>query len=556
MTKAAATRADTLGQDVDAVVIGAGLGGLYMLHRLQEAGYSAQAFEAGSDVGGTWYWNRYPGARCDVESLDYQFGFSDALQRGWSWTERYATQPEILRYARYVADRLDVRKLIRFRTRIDRAVYDASANLWHVTTDDGRSISAHYLITAVGCLSAARIPDIPGRDAFAGASYHTGHWPHEPVDFTGQRVGVIGTGSSGIQCIPEIAQQAGELVVFQRTANFSMPAHNARLEPREVERYKDAFLDARARARYTGFGNVGWDSLPSALAVDEATRREVYEAQWRKGGAAIMVAFEDLLSDQAANDTAAEFLRGKIRDAVTDGDIAESLVPRDHPVGTKRICVDTDYFKTFNQPHVRLVNLRQTPIETITAHGVRTSDAHFDLDALVYATGFDALTGPLNRIDIRGRDGVALRSAWKDGPRTYLGLAVHGFPNLFTITGPGSPSVLSNMVVAIEQHGDLIIDCMNAQRRDGYDLIEADAKAEAAWGEHVNDVANETLFPQANSWYMGANIPGKPRVFLPYVGGLGTYIEACETIVADDFRGFVRTRSGVGASERQRVKEG
>ncbi len=553
MTKAAATRGKRLKQDVDAVVIGAGLGGLYMLHRLQEAGYSAQAFEAGSDVGGTWYWNRYPGARCDVESLDYQFGFSDALQRGWSWTERYATQPEILRYAQYVADTLDVRKLIRFQTRIDRAVYDASANLWHVTADDGRAIRAHYLITAVGCLSAARMPDIPGRDAFAGASFHTGYWPHEPVDFTGKRVGVIGTGSSGIQCIPEIAQQADELVVFQRTANFSMPAHNARLEPREVERYKDAFLDARARARYTGFGNVGWESLPSALAVDEATRREVYETQWRKGGAAIMVAFEDLLSDQAANDTAAEFLRGKIREAVIDEDIAESLVPRDHAVGTKRICVDTDYFKTFNQTHVHLVDLRRTPIETITEHGVRTSTAHFDLDALVYATGFDALTGPLNRIDIRGRDGRALRSVWEDGPRTYLGLAVHGFPNLFTITGPGSPSVLSNMVVAIEQHGDLIVDCMNAQRRDGYDLIEADAKAEAAWGEHVNEVANETLFPQASSWYMGANIPGKPRVFLPYVGGLGTYIEACEAIVADDFRGFVRTRSGVGASERQRV---
>ena len=523
----------------DAIIIGAGFAGLYMLHRLREVGMTAQVYEAGSDVGGTWYWNRYPGARCDVESLDYQFAFSDELQRGWTWTERYAPQAEILDYLRYVADRLELRDDIQLDTRVETATFDETRNLWHLTTDQGDSVSAPVCISAVGCLSAARVPDFPGLKDFQGTWYHTGHWPHEPVDFTGQRVGLIGTGSSGIQCIPEIAAEAKHLTVFQRTANFSVPAHNAKLSADMVEAYKDTFIAARQAATQTDFGNSTWSSLPSALALSPEERDAAYEQSWSVGGAQFMVAFEDMLTDKQANDTAADFLRAKIHAIVKDPDVAELLCPTDHPVGAKRLCVDTDYYATFNRDNVQLVDVRSAPIEAITATGLRTADAEYEFDALVFATGFDAMTGPLTRIDIRGRNGEKLSDKWAAGPRTYLGLAVAGFPNFFCITGPGSPSVLSNMALSIEQHVEWIADCLVWLREQGSATIEAAASAEDTWVEHVNEIADATLFPQADSWYVGANVPGKPRVFMPYVGGVRAYRNECDAVVAQDYASFV-----------------
>ena len=524
----------------DAIVIGAGFAGLYMLHKLREQGYSARVFEAGTDVGGTWYWNRYPGARCDVESLDYQFAFSDELQRGWSWTERYATQAEILDYARYVADRLDLRRDISFSTRVERAAYDEVARCWHITTDAGEELNARFCIAAVGCLaSSPRVPEFPGIETFQGPRYHTGNWPHEPVSFAGQRVGLIGTGSSGIQCIPEIAREAAHLTVFQRTANFSVPAHNMPLDSDAVEAYKSRFVADRRAAGHTDFGNVSWSSEPSALAVSKAERDAEYERVWQIGGAQFMVAFEDMLTDEQANATAADFLRNKIRSIVKDPEVAELLCPNDHPVGTKRLCVDTDYYATFNRSNVTLVDVRKAPIEAITPTGLRTTEADYEFDALVFATGFDAITGPLTRIDIRGRNGAALADQWSGGPKTLLGIAVAGFPNFFMITGPGSPSVLSNMTLSIEQHVDWISDCLAWLREHDYESVEATEAAQEEWVAHVNEVADTTLFPQANSWYMGSNVPGKARVFMPYVGGVGTYREKCDEVVAAGYRGFV-----------------
>jgi cyclohexanone monooxygenase len=523
----------------DAVIIGAGLAGMCMLHRLREMGMTAQVYETGSDVGGTWYWNRYPGARCDVESLDYQFAFSDELQRGWTWTERYAPQSELLDYARYVADSLDLRRDIQFETRVESARFDESDGLWRITTDSNDSITAKFCISAVGCLAAApRVPQFAGLDSFQGPWYHTGNWPKEQVDFSGQRVGLIGTGSSGIQCIPEIAAEAKQLLVFQRTPNFSVPAHNARLSPEDVDKYKDTFLALRREATQSDFGNSTWTSLPSALAATPEEREAAYERSWEIGGAQFMVAFEDMLTDAQANATAADFVRRKIRSIVKDPEVAEKLSPTDHPLGAKRLCVDTNYYATFNRDNVQLIDVRSAPIEAITATGLRTTDAEYEFDALVFATGFDAMTGPLTRIDIRGRDGLSLRDKWAAGPRTYLGLTVAGFPNFFTITGPGSPSVLSNMALSIEQHVEWIGDCIAWLREQDQQTIEAKASAEDGWVDHVNEVANTTLFPQANSWYMGANVPGKTRVFMPYVGGVGTYRRECDAIAADGYAGF------------------
>ncbi len=529
---------ETVAADADAVVIGAGFAGLYMLHKLRQCGFSVRGFEAGDDVGGTWYWNRYPGARCDVESLDYQFAFSDELQRGWTWSERYPTQAEILRYLGYVADTLDLRRDIRFETRVSAARFDEAHNLWRVTTDRGEELCARYVIAAVGCLSVAQIPDIPGLQDFEGETYHTGNWPHQPVDFTGRTVGIIGTGSSGVQAIPVIAAQAKALVVFQRSPNFSVPARNAPLPADRAERYKDEFLAAREAACRTDFGNTTWRSLPSALEADPDERTAEYERRWQEGGAGFMVTYSDLMSDRAANDTAAEFLRGKIRAIVRDPETAELLSPRDHPIGAKRICVDTDYYETFNRENVKLVDVRSHPIERITASGISTTAGDYDLDCLIFATGFDAMTGPLTSMDIRGRDGVSLRAAWQDGPRCYLGLGVAGFPNLFTITGPGSPSVLSNMVLSIEQHVEWIADCLVKLRKDGAEAIEALPDAQDGWIEHVNEAADATLFPQGNSWYIGANVPGKPRVFMPYTGGVRAYREKCEEVVGNSYEGF------------------
>src|SRR5271165_461245 len=445
-------------RQMDALVVGAGFAGLYMLYRLRALGFSVRVYEAGSGVGGTWFWNRYPGARCDVESLEYSYSFSEELQQEWQWTERYASQAEILRYLNYVADRFDLRRDIQFDTRVTSALFDEIANRWTIRTDRAEQVSAKYCVMATGCLSIPKMPEYKGIETFQGRWYHTGQWPTEQVDFSGQQVGVIGTGSSGIQSIPLIAQQAAHLYVSQRTPNFSIPAHNTPMSPDLTGDWDVNRPQYRQRARTSQFGLLIEQGTKSALEVAPDERECEYERRWRRGGLAMYGAYADLLVQKESNDTAAEFVRSKIRSIVHDPAVAEMLAPKEYPLGTKRMCVDTGYYETFNRTNVTLVDSRATPIEEITPTGVRTSQAEYKLDSLVFATGFDAITGALNNIDIQGRDGIRLKDKWSAGPRTYLGITIAGFPNLFLITGPGSPSVFSNMVVSIEQHVDWIAD--------------------------------------------------------------------------------------------------
>ena len=522
----------------DAVIVGAGFAGLYMLHRLRGLGLTVRVFEAGDGIGGTWYWNRYPGARCDVESLDYSYSFSDELQQEWTWTERYASQPEILAYVEHVADRFDLRRDVQLSTRVTAARFDEATGRWTVETDRGDRVSTPYCIMATGCLSTAQVPAFAGLETFEGRWYHTGRWPHEGVDFTGQRVGVIGTGSSAIQSIPIVARQAAHLFVFQRTPNYSIPARNGPLDPEQARAWKAAYAEHRRAARESRIGFVVERNEHSALAVPPEERRREYEARWQRGGLGFSATFADLLTSPEANETAAEYFHAKIREIVRDPAVAEALIPRDYPLGTKRLCVDTDYYATFNRPNVTLVDLRTSPIEAFTPRGLRTRDAAYALDSVVFATGFDAMTGALLAIDVRGRGGASLRDRWSAGPRTYLGLAIAGFPNLFTITGPGSPSVLSNMIVSIEQHVDWIADCISHLRARGLRVVEASVEAEDAWVAHVNELGDATLYPRARSWYTGANVPGKPRVFMPYVGGVNAYRRVCDDVAARGYAGF------------------
>jgi len=523
----------------DVVVVGAGFAGMYMLHKLRGLGLSVRVYEQGGDVGGTWYWNRYPGARCDVESMQYSYSFSDELQQQWDWSERYAPQPEILKYANHVADRFNLRSDIQLNTRVDRAVFDESASTWQVTTSERKTVRAKFVVLATGCLSNARMPDIKGLSEFKGKVYHTGHWPHEPVDFTGQRVAVIGTGSSGIQSVPVIAEQASQLTVFQRTPNFSIPARNAALTAEERQAFRAKYPEIRRFAREEARNGI-YTEIPDRGALDDGDneRRSKYEARWAHGGLTFMSVYNNLAIDKAANDTAANFVRGKIAEIVKDPDTARMLQPNNHPIGSKRICIDTDYFAAFNRPDVKLVDIRSSPIEQILPNAVRAGGKDYEVDALVLATGFDAMTGSVAKIDIRGRDGQALNQKWAEGPKTYLGLMSAGFPNLFIITGPGSPSVLSNMIVSIEQHVDWIGDCIAYMRDRGLTTMEAKKDAEENWVAHVNEVAHTTLYPQANSWYMGANIPGKPQIFMPYIGGVGVYRQICNDVAAKGYEGF------------------
>ena len=528
----------------DVVVVGAGFAGMYMLHRLRGLGVSARVYEQGGDVGGTWYWNRYPGARCDVESMQYSYSFSNELQQEWNWSERYAPQPEILKYANHVADRFNLRPDIQLNTRVERAVFDESTNIWSVTTSDGKTVTVKYVVLATGCLSNARTPDINGLKDFKGKVYHTGHWPHEPVDFSGLRVGVIGTGSSAIQSVPVIGEQASHLTVFQRTANFSIPARNAALTGEERQAWKADYPELRRKAREeTRNGIVQEMPDRGALEDGENERLAKYESRWARGGVTFMAAYNNLALDKAANDTAADFVREKIAEIVKDPHTAKLLQPNNHPIGSKRICVDSEYFATFNRPNVTLVDIKSNPIEEILPSAVRTGAGDYEIDALVLATGFDAMTGSVARIDISGRDGQTLNQKWAEGPKTYLGLMSAGFPNLFIITGPGSPSVLSNMIVSIEQHVDWIAGCVAWMRDRDLDTMEANRQAEDDWVAHVNEVAHGTLYPQANSWYMGANIPGKPRIFMPYIGGVGTYRQICNDVAAKGYEGFTIVRA-------------
>ncbi|MBC3191756.1 NAD(P)/FAD-dependent oxidoreductase [Pseudonocardia sp. C8] len=522
----------------DAVVVGAGFGGMYMLHRLRQQGLSVRVFEAGGGVGGTWYWNRYPGARCDVESVDYQYSFSEELLRDWTWSERYPAQQELLAYLNHVADRFDLRRDIQLNTRVTGARFDDDARHWVVETDNGPAVTATYVVMATGCLSVPRTPSFEGLEEFAGPTYHTSSWPEEGVDFTGKRVAVFGTGSSGIQSIPLIAEQAEHLYVFQRTPNHSVPAGNHPLSPEEQRDGTERFAEKRAFAKDTFTGLTVPDT---GLLANESTpeqRRAVYEERWRLGGLAMYGAFADVLVDEKANATAAEFFSAKIREKVTDPEVAAKLTPTSYPFGGKRICVDTDYFETYNRDNVTLVDLREAPVERVTPDGIRAGDTEYAVDAIVFATGFDAMTGALLAMDIRGHDELTLSEVWAAGPRTYLGLAIAGFPNMFLVTGPGSPSVFSNMVVSIEQHVDWIADAIERARADGVRLIEAEPKAEEEWVAHVNEVADSTLLPRANSWYVGANVPGKPRIFMPYLGGVGPYRQRCDEVAANGYDGF------------------
>lgn len=524
----------------DAIVVGAGFAGLFALHRLRTMGMTVRVFEAAGGIGGTWFWNRYPGARCDVESMDYSYSFSEELEQEWNWTERYASQPEILRYLNHVADRFDLCRDIQLETRVMSVLYEEHSGLWTVVTADGAEYAAKFCVMASGVLSRVKTPDIAGIDSFAGERYLTARWPSEGVDFTGKRVAVIGTGSTGVQAIPQIAREAEHLYVFQRTPNYSVPARNHPLAEEFVAQVKARYGERRAEARRSAAGVPGDPAPRSALGVSPEERRQIYEDGWKKGGGpAILRAFADLMTNLEANATAAEFVRSKIRQTVRDADVAEALAPNDHPLGAKRLCVDTDYYETYNRDNVTLVDLRNTPIETILPAGIRTADSEYEVDILVLAIGFDAITGALLDIDIRGRHGQALRETWADGPQTYLGLMVAGFPNLFTVAGPGSPSVLGNVVHHIEQHIDWIVACLSWMQERGFAAIEPAPEAVGAWTAHVNELAAATLYPAAKSWFVGANVPGKPRMFMPYAGGAKRYREECNEIAGGGYRGFL-----------------
>ena len=523
---------------VDVVVVGAGFAGLYALHKLRSQGLTVRVFEAAPDVGGTWYHNRYPGARCDVESVDYCYSFSDELQQEWTWTEKYATQAEILSYLQWVADRLDLRRGITFNTRVTSATFDEQALRWRVTTDTGEVVHARFCIMATGPLSAALTPDFRGLDTFAGEVYHTAYWPHDGVDFTGKRVAVIGTGSSGVQSIPIIARQAEQLYVFQRTPNYSVPAGNRPLTDEEIADVKANYAERRRLSWRSGGGSPHIMHPKLTLEASPEERRAAFEKRWELGGVLFSKTFADQMTDLAANEEARKFYEEKVRALIDDPEVAELLIPDDHPIGTKRICTDTNYFTTFNRPNVKLVSVRKTPIESIDEGGINTSETHFDVDVIVLATGFDAMTGTLAKIDIAGRGGERLSDDWSAGPRTYLGLGVDGFPNLFMVSGPGAPAVLANMVLHAEAHINWISDCIAYLDEHGYAAIEATPDAVDNWIAECNQRADATLFPKANSWYLGANVPGKPRVFMLFIGGFAVYLDICAEIADAGYKGF------------------
>ena len=526
--------------EVDVVVVGAGLSGVYLLRQLRdELGLNTRVLEAGSDVGGTWYWNRYPGARCDTESMFYAYSWPTELRQKWTWSSRYPEQHEIQSYIRHVVDEFDLERDIQFGTRVASAVFDDETSRWTVTSEDGETFSARFCIMATGCITKPNLPDVEGVEGFAGETFHTARWPKETVDFTGKRVGVIGTGSTGIQAIPMIAQEAEQLTVFQRTAQYAIPAWNAPIDRDYESEIKANYDELWEKARYGSTGLVYEVRDVSVFDESPEERERRFEEAWADGGFAFLFVYNDILTDLKANEIVGGWVRDKIRARIDDPEVAERLMPTSYPFATKRLCVDTNYYETYNRDNVTLISLRETPIEEVTAKGIRTSTAQFDLDAIVFATGFDGMTGALFAIDIRGREGVALTDKWADGPRSYLGLGTAGFPNLFTITGPGSPSVLSNMMTSLEQHVDWVTDCIGHLINEGHETIEPTLEAEDAWVDHVNEVANSTLFPLTDSWYTGTNIPGKLRLFTPYVGGVGVYREKCDEVAAAGYDGFV-----------------
>ncbi len=528
-------------QHVDVAVVGAGFAGLYLLIRLRRAGFTAVALEAADDVGGTWYWNRYPGARCDIQTTDYSYTFDPELECAWKWSEKYATQPEILRYLGFVADRYDLRRDIRFGTTVETATWDDGAQRWLLTTDNGTPVSCRYYIMASGCLSAPKPPEIDGVGDFKGEVYFTGRWPHDGVELAGKRVAVIGTGSSGVQAIPKIAEQAAHLTVFQRTPNFAFPAHNGPSPADRVAALEKDRADYRAQARLSLTGVPLPRATEFSWQLSDAERRRRFEKALAAGDLVAMLTqlWADQGGDLEGNALAADLLRERIQSIVKDPATAEALTPRDHPFGSKRPCLETDYYATFNRPNVTLVNLRQEPIKRIRASGIETDRRSVDLDVIVFATGFDAMTGAITSVHpIAGRGGKSISDVWAGGPKTYLGLTVAGFPNLFLITGPGSPSVFSNMTVSIEQHADWVVDRLVAMREAGFTTIEATETAQAGWARHMADCAQLTLHRLANTWYTGANVPGKAPGLMPYPGGVGPYRTICDEVVRSGMLGF------------------
>ena len=526
------------GDRFDAVVVGAGFAGIYMLHRLRQAGFKARVFEAAPGVGGTWYWNRYPGARCDIESMQYSFQFSEELQQEWTWTERYASQPEILAYIEHVADRFDLRRDIQFETRVEAATFDEDADEWVVETDAGQTVRARCFIMGVGCLSAAVVPPFEGYDDFDGPVYHTAHWPVGGVDFTGKRVGIIGPGSSAVQSIPLIAEEAERLYVFQRTANYVVPAQNAPLTPEKIAGIKSDYAGFRARCKERPTAFLFPFNTDSALSVSDAERRARFEKQWELGGLPFLGAFGDLLTNADANRTITEFWKTKIRETVKDPAVADLLTPKGDIFGCKRLCAGTNYYDAYNRDNVELVDVSGGGIERFTPEGLRAGGRDYALDAIVCATGFDAMTGSVTRIAIKGAGGQTIQEKWRGGPDNYLGMTVSGFPNMFNMAGPGSPSVLATMVTAIEQHGDWIAECMEWMRDNARTRIEATPEAEAGWVEEVNEASSGSLRATCNSWYVGSNVPGKARVFMPYIGGFPRYVEKCEAVAKAGYEGF------------------
>ena len=548
--------------ELDVVVVGAGFGGIFMVHRLASAGFSVKGFEAAEDLGGVWFWNNYPGARCDGESLAYSYSFSHEIQQNWSWSQRYGAQPEILAYLNHVADTFGVRERYTFNTRVTRATWDDDAQLWTIETDGGKCLTARHVVSAVGCLSAARVPDFPGLNEFAGEWFHTGHWPDHAVALAGKRVAVVGTGSSGIQIVTQIAREVAHLTVLQRTPNFSLPARNRPMDPEYEARVKKSYRvyrdESRGLVRPTASDEpfVPEFSMPPRGSGHDLTPEEREQEMQRRwdhgyGGAPLLFAFSNMMTDPVVNEYAADFVRRKIREIVKAPDVADLLSPRGYPLGSKRLCVDTGYYETFNRDNVELIDVKSDPIMRIARDGIVLKSGRLvAVDTLIFATGYDAMTGALARIDIRGRGGLSLAEKWVDGPRAYLGLSVAGFPNFFIMTGPGSPSVISNVVDSLEQHGELIADMIEDMRDRQLGAIEADSAAEDEWVAHVDAVAESTLWPLANSWYRGCNIPGKPQVFMVYVGGPARYRQKCDEMKAANWAGYRFTPLPVAATAK------